>query len=116
MRTLTWVMRIPPTASIPAEKITGYLLRPRQIDDKSRFLARGGFAAADWEALEAAIRDLAETTTAEQDGTNEYGTFWRTEVLLVGPQAKLPVVLIWLEWAVDGSFHFVTLKPSKRST
>jgi len=28
-------MRIPPTASIPAEKITGYLLRPRQIDDKS---------------------------------------------------------------------------------
>jgi hypothetical protein len=75
-----------------------------QIDDKSRFLARGGFAAADWEALEAAIRDLAETTTAEQGGLNDYGTFWRTEGFLVGPQSKFPVVLIWLEWVVDGSF------------
>jgi hypothetical protein len=26
----------------------------------------------------------------------------------------LSVVLIWLEWATDGSFHFVTLKPLKR--
>jgi hypothetical protein len=116
MRTLIGVMRIPPSASIPVEKITDYLLRPRQIDDKSRFLARGGFSASDWKTVEAAIRDLAETTTANQDGTNEYGTFWRTEGFLVGPQAKLPVVLIWLEWAADGSFHFVTLKPLKRNT
>jgi hypothetical protein len=61
MRTLIGVMRIPPSASIPVEKIADYLLRPRQIDDKSRFL-------------------------------------------------------IWLEWAADGSFHFVTLKPLKRTT
>ena len=47
--------------------------------------------------MEAAIRDLAETTTANQDGTNEYGTCWRTEGFLVGPQSKLLVVLIWLE-------------------
>jgi hypothetical protein len=109
-------MRIPRSASIPVEKITGYLLRPRQIDDKSRFLARGGFAAANWEVLEAAIRLLAETTAAEQDGSNDYGTFWRTEGFLVGPESRLQVVLIWLEWAVDGSFHFVTLKPLKRGT
>jgi len=107
--------RFPDTATIPVEKITGYLLRPRQIDDKSRFLARGGFRVADWRILEEAIRELAKTTTAEKDRTNEYGTFWRTEGLLTGPRAKLPVILIWLEWAVDGSFHFVTLKPAKRN-
>ena len=108
-------MQIPRTATIPVEKNTSYLLRPRQIDDKSRFLARGGFRAADWRILEEAIRELAETTAAEKDRTNEYGTFWRTEGLLRGPQGKLPVVLIWLEWAVDSSFHFVTLKPARKT-
>jgi hypothetical protein len=39
----------------------------------------------------------------------------RTEGSLHGPKADLRVVLIWLEWATDGSFHFVTLKPLKRS-
>jgi hypothetical protein len=28
-------------------------------------------------------------------------------------QRELPVVLIWLQWAIDGSVHFVTLKPKK---
>ena len=28
-------------------------------------------------------------------------------------QRDLPVVLIWLQWAIDGSVHFVTLKPKK---
>jgi hypothetical protein len=114
MRTLFGVMHIPLSATISARKILEYLLRPREIDDKARFLARGGFAAENWRSLEAAIRELAATTLAEQDGDNEYGTFWRTEGLLLGPQANLRVVLIWLEWEVDGSFHFVTLKPVKR--
>jgi hypothetical protein len=44
---------------------------------------------------------------------NDYGVFWRTEGSLSGPIAELPVVLIWLQWAIDGSVHFVTLKPKK---
>ena len=109
-------MRIPSSATISPRKIQEYLLRPREIDDKARFLARGGFAAENWRTLEAAIRELAAGTPAEEDGTNDYGTFWRTEGSLQGPRADLRVVLIWLEWATDGSFHFVTLKPLKRST
>ena len=31
-------MRIPADATIAAEKLTGYLLLPRQWDDKSKFL------------------------------------------------------------------------------
>jgi len=47
---------------------------------------------------------------------HDEAAFSRTEGSLLGPRADLRVVLIWLEWAADGSFHFVTLKPSKRST
>lgn len=63
------------------------------------------------EAIEMNRQDArrAAGTYAVQDGHNNYGTFWRTEGLLVGPQANLRVVLIWLEWALDGTFHFVTL-------
>lgn len=104
-------MHIPSSATISVRKIREYLLRPRQVDDKSRFLARGGFDAANWRMLEAAIRQLAADAPAEQDGSNEYGTFWRTEGFLRGPKTQLAVVLIWMEWAVDGSIHFVTLKP-----
>jgi hypothetical protein len=80
-------MRIPSSATISSRKIQEYLLRPREIDDKARFLARGGFAAENWRTLEAAIRELAAGTPAEEDGTNDYGTFWRTERILAGPQS-----------------------------
>jgi hypothetical protein len=112
---ISWIMRIPSTATVSSAKLQEYLLLPREVDDKARFLARGGFAAANWQTLDAAIRELAAGTPAVQDGHNDYGTFWRTEGLLVGPQANLRVVLIWLEWALDGTFHFVTLKPLRRS-
>jgi hypothetical protein len=36
-------MRIPDDAVIPVAKITDYLLRPRDEDDKSKYLAQGGF-------------------------------------------------------------------------
>jgi len=108
-------IRIPSTSTISSAKRQDYLLRPREVDDKARFLARGGFTAANWQTLHAAIQELAASTPAVQDGRNDYGIFWRTEGLLVGPQANLRVALIWLEWALDGTFHFVTLKPLRKS-
>ena len=52
---------------------------------------------------------------ATEDGTNEFGTFYRIEGNLVGPNGQeLPVVTIWLRWHSDRSFHFVTLKPWRK--
>jgi hypothetical protein len=36
-------MRIPEDVIIPLEKLTNYLLVPRPVDDKSKFLAKAGF-------------------------------------------------------------------------
>jgi hypothetical protein len=99
-------------AIILEEKLTKYLLVPRPWDDKSKFLGRAGFDQSNTDELIAAIRRLAVGTEAAEDGTNEYGTFYRVEGILVGPNGQnLKVVTIWLRWRSDESFHFVTLKP-----
>jgi hypothetical protein len=57
----------------------------------------------------------AASRTKGQTAHDE-AAFSLTEGSVEGPKADLRVFLIWLEWATDGSFHFVTLKPLKRST
>jgi hypothetical protein len=103
----------PRSAVVSPEKLRRYLLIPRLVDDKSRYLARGGFVQTNWQLLETEIRELAAASPAIEDGKNDYGTFWRNEGFLAGPRSTLAVVLVWIEWASDGSFHFVTLKPLK---
>jgi hypothetical protein len=107
-------MRIPSNAIIPRDKLTRYLLISRPWDDKSRFLAQAGFFLSNPDMLERAIREMVANNDATEDGDNEYGTFFRVEGDLNGPNGRtLFVVLIWLQWKVDGTFHFVTLKPRK---
>ena len=107
-------MRIPADAIIPDEKLTRYLLLPRPWDDKSQFLAQAGFTLDNPAELESAIRRLAATNDAIDDGENDYGTFFRVTGEFIGPNGgRLQVVLIWLQWKLDGTVHFVTLKPNK---
>lgn len=105
-------MKIPDDAAIPEEKLTRYLLVPRSSDDKSKFLALAGFTQDNPGNLMTALRRLASKADALEDGTSEYGTFYRVEGELIGPDGlALTVVSVWLRWASDGTFHFVTLKP-----
>jgi len=92
-------MRIPPDAIIPREKLTRYLLVPRQWDDKSQFLAQAEFFLTNQDELEQAIRETAASYDALEDGANEYGTFYRVEGDLNGPSGRtLSVVLVWIQW------------------
>lgn len=106
-------MRIPSDATIDDTKLTDYLLVQRPWDDKSRYLRTAGFELPNWQHLANAIRRLAGAVDAIEDGSNEYGTFYRVEGMLEGPTGTVPVVCIWMKRAIDGRFYFVTLKPSK---
>lgn len=107
-------MRIPAGAVIPREKLVRYLLVSRPWDDKSKFLAQAGFLPNNADVLEESIRRMAASCDAVDDGINDYGTFFRVEGDLEGPTGRtLQVVLIWLQWKLDNSFHFVTLKPRR---
>jgi len=50
-------MKLPVDAIIAADKIKLYLLKHRQEDDKSRYLAQAGYGVENWQQLE---RDLRE--------------------------------------------------------
>jgi hypothetical protein len=109
-------MKIPADAIIPPSKLTDYLLSPRPWDDKSKFLGQAGFTQNNPEMLENAIRRLVKDEEAVNDGINSYGTFFRVQGSLKGPTGHLAVVLIWLQWKVDGMCHFVTLKPGREKS
>jgi hypothetical protein len=107
-------MNIPPDAIIPEEKLTRYLLVQRDEDDKSKFLAQAGFTQENPDDLLTAIQQLTGSADAAEDGSNPFGGFYRVEGEIEGPNGhRLAVVLIWLRWYLDESFHFVTLKPWK---
>ena len=93
--------------------MTHYLLVQRPWDDKSRYLRTAEFELTNWRDLGNAIRRLAGAVDAIEDGSNEYGTFYRVEGMLEGPMGSVQVVCIWMKRAVNGRFYFVTLKPSK---
>ncbi|MGD9855745.1 MAG: DUF6883 domain-containing protein [Planctomycetaceae bacterium] len=108
-------MKIPPVTDIPMEKLTRYLLVPRLRDDKSKFLAQAGFDQTNPDLLLQAIQGHAAAHEAFPEGDNEYGAFYCVEDGLLGPNGRiLPVVTIWLRWHIDGTTHFVTLKPPRR--
>lgn len=96
-------MKIPADAIIPDDKLTRYLLVYKVRNDKSKFLAQAGFTQENPEALRAAIESLAESVEAVEDGTNEYGIFYRVEGDLLGINGiNLSVVTIWLQRQSDG--------------
>ena len=106
-------MKIPADAIIAREKLTQYLLVPRQKNDKSRFLAQVGFTLQNPDALEEAIRALIAENEAVTDRDNEYGIFYRVEGDVYGPYGILSVVTVWILRTNNNRYHFITLKPAR---
>jgi hypothetical protein len=106
-------MKIPVDAIIANDKLTEYLLVPRQRNDKSGFLAQAGFTLGNPENLDSALRQLIAENEAISDRYNEYGTFFRVEGELSGPYGILSVVTVWILRADDNRYYFVTLKPAR---
>jgi len=109
-------VRIPGNAIISDDKIIRYLLVVKARSDKSKFLAQAGFTQDDPEALRDAIRVLIQEGEAIEDGSNEYGIFYKVIGNLKGTNGiSLAVATIWLKRKLDGKFQFVTLKPYRES-
>jgi hypothetical protein len=104
-------MKIPPDVFIAPEKLTRYLLLPRDEDDKSRFLAQIGFTQENPDQLEEALRRLILAEDAIADRADEYGTFYQVRGQLQGSgNRSLDVITIWLR-DTRQQYRFITLKP-----
>ena len=109
-------MNIPSDAIIPSAKLNRYLLVKQVRNDKSKFLAKAGFALNNYTDLEKALRELVLTTEATEDRAREYGTYYQVTGLLKGLNGiDLDVITIWLERKIDKQFQFVTLLPNKKN-
>ena len=107
-------MRLPPDTVIATEKVTGYLLRWREEDDKSAFLAGAGYTLENAERLRTDIREQLMTREAEFVEQTEYGPKYRIRGALTGPNGRaLRVVTIWMEDEAAGKMKFLTLYPEK---
>jgi hypothetical protein len=107
-------MQLPRDALIAREKLIDYLLTPRRIHDKSRFLALAGYTRHDWERLEQDLRGQILTREAQLQETTPYGDLYRIRGALAGPSGGvLQVVTIWMVERATGQTKFITLFPDR---
>jgi len=107
-------MKLPADSIIDPRKVTEYLLRLREEDDKSLFLAQAGYTLENAPRLLADLREQILTLEAEVIGPFEYGMKFRIRGILKGPTGgELRIVSIWVTLGTTGKTRFVTLYPEK---
>ena len=110
-----FLMRLPANTYIDLKKLTEYLLRWRPEDDKSGFLALGGYSVDNADELLLNIREQILPLETELIEQTEYGPKYRIRSMLTGPNGRsLSVVTIWLTEDATNETKFVTLLPDKR--
>ncbi len=103
-------MKLPAGTIIAREKLTDYLLRPREDHDKSGFLAVAGYTATDADRLEADLRLQLLPLDAVSIGQTVYGEKFIIRGPLTGPNGRtLKVLSVWMLEKATGFTKFITL-------
>jgi len=107
-------MKLPANTVIARRKLDEYLLRRRDEDDKSGFLALAGYTLKNPDRLMSDLRAQLLPLDAELFDETEYGTKYRIRGTLTGPNGRaLRVLSIWMKEDATGQTKFVTLLPDK---
>ena len=105
-------MKLPASTSIAREKLTDYLLCPRDDHDKSGFLRLAGYTQADPRRLEHDLRTQLLVRDAAPAGESPYGAKYLIRGSLTGPNGRsLRVVSVWMRENATGLTKFITLYP-----
>jgi hypothetical protein len=91
------------------------LLTPRKRNDKSQWLARGGYSLERWEVLEKDLREQILSKDATMVENTVFGPMYEIKGDLAGPNGKgLSVCTIWLTEVATGFTKFITMYPFRR--
>ena len=105
-------MRPPVQSVIAREKLTGYLLCPRDEHDKAGFLAIAGYTSEHANQLELDIRNQLLPLPATPSGGNSFGEKFIIRGHLTGPNGRsLAVLSVWMMEKATGLTKFITLYP-----
>jgi len=100
-----------PNALIANSKLTEYLLIPLPKDDKSEYLAQGGYTLDNWQQLERDLRQQILSLEAQPTVKTQYGQKYQIIGFLVCPNGKvLTIKTIWI--VTEQTTQFVTLFPT----
>lgn len=100
-----------PNAIIAETKLTQYLLVFLSKDDKSQYLALGGYTLDNWQELERDLRNQILTLEATLTTKTKYGQKYEIIAELTAPNGRiLPIKTISM--VTDRETKFVTLFPS----
>jgi hypothetical protein len=105
-------MKLPADSTIAREKLTDYLLRPRDDHDKSGFLAVAGYTALHADRLESDLRAQLLPLDVSPAGQTAYGEKFVVRGPLTGPNGRtLRVLSVWMREKATGLVKFITLYP-----
>ncbi|ACK70736.1 conserved hypothetical protein [Gloeothece citriformis PCC 7424] len=104
-------MYLNPNAIISPNKLTQYLLIPLPKDDKSQYLAQGGYTLDNWQQLERDLREQILTREAQPTLKTKYGQKYQIIGSLNCPNGViLNIKTIWI--VTEKTTRFVTLFPA----
>lgn len=104
-------MYLNPNAIISPNKLTNYLLIPLPKDDKSQYLAQGGYTLNNWQQLERDLREQILTLEAQPTLKTKYGQKYQIIGSLICPNGLiLKIKTIWI--VTEEATKFVTLFPA----
>jgi hypothetical protein len=105
---------LPTNTIIARRKLTEYLLRRRQEDDKSAFLALAGYTLENADRLLMDLQEQLLPLDAELHDETEYGPKYQIRGTLTGPNGRaLRVLTVWMKEEATGETKFITLLPDK---
>jgi hypothetical protein len=105
-------MRLPnaDSAILSEAKLRDYLLNSTHPDNggKARVFLALGYARDDWQQLASDLREQHLTQEASISRANAYGTAWRIEAELRGPQGNARIRSVWFIEFGSEAAHFLT--------
>jgi hypothetical protein len=110
-------VKLPANATIAPEKLSKYLLVRQSRGDKSAFLARAGYTAANPEQLLHDLRRQVLSQEAVPLHRTKFGQFYEIRAPLTGPnRTTLQIRSIWMKEHLSGVTKFITLVPDRKDT
>ena len=108
-------VKLPTSATIAPEKLTAYLLVRQARGDKSAFLAKAGYTAANPEQLLHDLRSQVLSKEAILIGRTKFGELYEIRAPLTGPiGSTLQIRSIWMKEHLSGVTKFITLVPDRK--
>ncbi len=108
-------MKLPLNIEIAKEKITGYLLKERDDNDKSKYLSLAGYSQENFEQLISDLRTQILILDATVIDSTQYGEKYEIRGVLKSPtEMEIDIITIWMKEYKTERWKFVTLFPTRR--